>query len=105
MYLYMRTGAETFWSQQAPTQADLKLIDEHMLCVYSNFGGTFVQLDVVDGKLIYADVSKGRRARKVETGEVFTLHEGEFDTILKCGRWEVVPPPIPIGPPGMKSPP
>ncbi len=105
MYLYMRTRAETFWSQQAPTEADLKLIDEHLLCVSANYGGTFVQIDVVDGKVIYADVSKGKQARKVETGEVFTLHEEGFGGLLNSGRWEEVPPPTPLGPSGMKSPP
>ncbi len=104
MYLYLNREGGKFWSQESPTEDDLQLIQERALCVYCNYGGSFVQLDVVQGKVVYAEVAKGQRMENVEHGQVYTVNSADTEMLTRFGRWLEVSPRIPIGPSGMKQP-
>ena len=103
MYLYVRNSGNKFWSQESPTKDDLYLIKENLLCVYYNYGGTFIQVNVVNDKAVYAEVDTGVRLKNVETEEVYTLSQGSMAGLIESGRWQVVPPQIPIGPSGHRA--
>ncbi len=105
MYLYVELSGTVFWSQDGPSDGDRILIGMEHLRVFANHGGTFVEAVVsCDGKMAFVDLTKGRRKKDRGTEEVYTFHNEDANA-LSSERWEDVPPRIPIGPPGMKSPP
>lgn len=93
MYLYLRDSGVKFWSQERPTEDDLGLIEKRLLNVYMNFGGTFVQVDVTGGKMLFADISVGKRVKNIKTGDVYTFNDEGAMGLVESGLWEDVPPP------------